>query len=58
MRSKKQVTAQDVKNAYYQKTMGVGVVSLADLSEGFHEPPRKHVESKEVPWETPLIEGE
>jgi hypothetical protein len=33
------------------------IVSFLDLSEGY-DPPRKHVESKEVPWDTPLIEGE
>lgn len=60
------ITPQDVKNAYYQKMMGVDraragsdttVVSFTDLSEGYDRP-RKYVESKEVPWDTPLIEGE
>ena len=55
------------KIAYYYKILGIDiareggdrtVVSFIDFSEGFHEPPCKHVESKEVPWDTPLIEGE
>ena len=64
---RRKVTSEDVKKAYYAKLMGVDrarahcdktVVSITDFSEGFHDPPRKHVESKEVPWDTPLIEGE
>lgn len=63
---RRKVTPQDVKNAYYQKILGVDrarvgcdttVVGSIDLSEGY-DPPRKYVESKEVPWDTPLIEGE
>lgn len=54
------VTPKVVQNAYYQKMMGV-TLEAADFSEGvvnMIKPPCKHVESKEVPWDTPLIEGE
>lgn len=56
---RRKVTPEDVQKACCQKMMGV-TLGPADFSEGVVnvKPPCKHVESKEVPWDTPLIEGE